>query len=67
MRGHGASVEQIRIIPDGRLATAHGDSTVRIWRYEVCRPITEVHSRAGALINRTLTAEECDALVFETL
>jgi hypothetical protein len=67
MRGHGASVEQVRFTPDGRPATAHGDSTIRIWQCEVCGPITEVRTKAGALLTRDLTAEERDAFVLPNL
>lgn len=65
--GHGAPVEQVRLTPDGRLATAHGDSTVRISQCEVCGPTTEVRAKAGALPTRTRTAEERDAFVLPSL
>ncbi|MFI5895742.1 hypothetical protein ACIA5D_37170 [Actinoplanes sp. NPDC051513] len=63
VRGHGASVEQVRFLPGGELATAHGDGTVRLWRCDVCGPIAEVRARAGTLATRALTAEERDAFV----
>ncbi|MCA2218847.1 WD40 repeat domain-containing protein [Jidongwangia harbinensis] len=66
MRGHGASVQQVRFTPDGRPATAHGDGTVRIWQCEACGPITEVRTEASALTTRARTTEERDAFVLQT-
>ncbi|MEU4426827.1 helix-turn-helix domain-containing protein [Actinoplanes sp. NPDC024001] len=60
VRGHGASTEQVAFLADGRLVTAHGDGTVRIWDCGICGPITEVRKRAGALSTRALTASERD-------
>ncbi|MBP2324715.1 WD40 repeat protein [Kibdelosporangium banguiense] len=58
LQGFRASVETVTFSTDGRLATAHDDGTVRIWRCEVCRPINDVLAFADQHLTRQLTAEE---------
>jgi len=60
LQGFRASVESVAWSPDGRLATAHDDGTVRTWRCDVCGPVSEVLAYADRHLTRQLTAAERD-------
>jgi WD40 repeat protein len=64
-RGHGALPEDVVHLPDGRLATAVGDGTVRLWFCDVCGPIAEVRRLADAQTHRRLTPDERAAFLGE--
>ncbi|MEU5266453.1 hypothetical protein [Amycolatopsis sp. NPDC021455] len=65
LQGFRASVETVAFSADGRLATAHDDGTVRIWRCEVCGPIDEVLAFAEQHLTRQLTPEEREMYLHE--